>query len=355
MSDRIERTVHIEADAGVVFAALSSADLLSKWLCQEAQAEPRVGGKYELEWRGSDDGAVVHYHASAEVLEIEPSAHLRLELAPEDGPSAHSVIDFRVASNHGETDLVVTQTGFGEGSDPNAYERGWVQCLRVLRSLLEDEPATRLVHAPLHRDLPTPAHDPCGIEWDCKSLWMSDAGSGRIYEIDPRTGDERGSIPFAGEPSGLAFDGRSLWQADREEATLVKLDRHDGRVLKRVPIDGITGELTGVTWDGKALWVGDSGEHLGRVLHVNPATGEVATAWSIVGSVSGLAWDGNKLWAADFENRLVRRVDPGTGTIDRRIAVKGHPTGLAWDGHRLWYADAEWRFASRILDPVFGD
>ena len=356
MSNRIEQSIQIDAEPGVVFEALTTPELVRRWLCHEAEVEPRVGGRYEMHWSAVDRGAAIKYEGSGEILDFSPGKRLAFRLEPADAPGAESVVEFRIEPRDGASEVTLVQSGFVEGIEGSrvrdAYRRGWTGCLRVLRSLLEDDPASRIAPSPMSRDIPTPGADPCGIAWDGSHVWTSDAGTGRIYRQDPVTGRVGGSFVFEGEPSGLAFDGECLWQADREERVVVKLGVPGGRMLKRLSASHVQGELTGVAWDGQYLWLGDSGEEQSFLLKVQPRSGIVFHKIEVPAGVSGLAFDGAKLWVAEYEARTLSRVDPQDGKVVERRAVKGNPTGLTWDGERLWYADAEWKLVSRILEPI---
>ena len=116
----------------------------------------------------------------------------------------------------------------------------------------------------MHRDVPIPGQDPCGIAWDGVNLWVSDAGRGRIDRIDPQRGTVRSSFVFEGEPSGLAWDGECLWLLLAGWGVYV-LDA-EGNLLtmfnSSTPLPGIDQglQLLGVS-PRRALAVGSFGEH----------------------------------------------------------------------------------------------
>jgi len=255
LSNTIERTVSIDSEPGVVFDALTSPELLGKWLCHEAKIDGKVGGTCQFGWATNDIGAPVIYAGSAEVIEIDPGKLLRLRLV---GASA-SDISIEVSPADGKTELHLIHEGFENAQAHDTYSRGWTASLTALCSLIEDDPEERSRSAIMERTIPLPGHDPCVLTWQDGALWVSDSGGG-ISRVNPRTGTVETSFEFEGEPSGLAFDGEALWQADREDGVLVKLDVTTGRVMKRMAIGGLKGELTGLTWDGSHLWVGDAGE-----------------------------------------------------------------------------------------------
>ncbi len=50
----IEFHTVLTAPSPRVFAALTQAEHLARWLCDEAQSDPRGGGKVSLRWRGPE-------------------------------------------------------------------------------------------------------------------------------------------------------------------------------------------------------------------------------------------------------------------------------------------------------------
>ena len=213
MPDRIEHSIHIDAEPRVVFEALTTPDLVGRWLCHEAAVEPRVGGSFDMKWSTVDRGAPIRYEGSAEIVEFQPGKRLAFRVAPDDAPGPESIVDFRIDSSQRRhrrrrSPRPASPTTRPAASSATPTARGWLACLNVLRSLLEDEPGARLVPAPMHRDLPLPGQDPCGIAWDGSSLWLSDSGRGRIFRA--RSGDRPRPVARSSSrasPSGLAFDG----------------------------------------------------------------------------------------------------------------------------------------------------
>jgi len=351
LSDSITQTIRIDAEPGVVFEALTTADLLARWLCHEAEVEARVGGRYRLDWQATDAGTDVRDRGHGEITTIEPGARLEVRLDPSDVPGSTGAIAFELSAESGATSVRLVQSGLDKETAP-PFERAWRASLAALRSLLEDDPKDRLRNASMLREVTPPGDDPCGLDCAGGDLWLSDAGTGRIYRLDARSGAVRQEIPFDGETAGLIHDGEALWQAECEQSVLVKLDPTTGEILKRMKIDQAEGELTGLAWDGHNLWLGDSTETSGRVLRIDPRSGVVSSRLDAPPNVSGLTWDGSFLWLADFADGRLLRLDTQDGSIERRAVVPGQPTGLAFDGDRFWYADGESGQTCRILDDL---
>jgi sugar lactone lactonase YvrE len=95
------------------------------------------------------------------------------------------------------------------------------------------------------RELPAPGRHLYGIAWDGARIWHADAGTERLYCIDPsdgsvkrtlactvdelglivrvspETGEEIARHPVGGTPTGIGWDGERLWYADHEARALV--------------------------------------------------------------------------------------------------------------------------------------
>lgn len=50
MSNIIHRAVRLRCDARAAFQKFTAADQLTRWLAEDAEVEPKAGGKYELFW-----------------------------------------------------------------------------------------------------------------------------------------------------------------------------------------------------------------------------------------------------------------------------------------------------------------
>lgn len=80
----------------------------------------------------------------------------------------------------------------------------------------------------IRKEWPTPGPDPSGLAWDGEHIWLSNAdhlGSDDfIYKLDT-DGNVLATYPSPGSyPAGLAFDGQYLWVVDWDTATMYQLD-----------------------------------------------------------------------------------------------------------------------------------
>src|SRR4051812_40993527 len=73
--------------------------------------------------------------------------------------------------------------------------------------------------------VPIPAQKPAGIAAASGRMWVTDAGTGEVLELNPATGKLIGKLKLdLKQPQGLAFDGQRLWVADRATRQIVAYD-----------------------------------------------------------------------------------------------------------------------------------
>jgi sugar lactone lactonase YvrE len=110
---------------------------------------------------------------------------------------------------------------------------------------------------------PTPPYDQSGgahgTEWRDGKLWFNVPKVGRIFTMDPASGQILHSIPCHGDRAhGLAWDpyDASLWSVDTNKRVIYKLNPWTGQILDAV---GCTGpEPHGMTiWEG-TFWICDA-------------------------------------------------------------------------------------------------
>src|SRR5262245_56570099 len=78
----------------------------------------------------------------------------------------------------------------------------------VVRSAAQPRPAQGTIRIA--------AQNPVGIAAASGRLWVTDAGTGEVLELDPANGLPTGKFKLAvTQPKGLAFDGQRLWVADQ--------------------------------------------------------------------------------------------------------------------------------------------
>jgi sugar lactone lactonase YvrE len=202
------------------------------------------------------------------------------------------------------------------------------------------------------RSAPGPA--PAGLAWDGRRLWNADYRRGRIFGLEPASGEVVDHLLCPGVLSGLAWDGQYLWQALLEESWLRCIHPATHDFERTLVVEGAT-RLGGVAWDGEQLWVADQA---GALLAVGAEQGARRRQHAAPAGGSGLAWRDGKLWLAaplsmryepqtgDFtwttttESFAVLAIDPATGEEQARHQLSFLPMGLAWAGDDLWMSDS---------------
>ena len=143
---RVRVTRRLHASRQRVYRAWTEPELMMKWFVEAdydlriVALDLRVGGRYRFE--GEHDGHA--WVLEGEFLEVRPTERLvytwRWETDKNLGGPGDTVVtvDFRDAGS--DTELVVTQEGFTNEIARGEHDRGWIECLERLDSLVGDEP-----------------------------------------------------------------------------------------------------------------------------------------------------------------------------------------------------------------------
>jgi glutamine cyclotransferase len=170
-----------------------------------------------------------------------------------------------------------------------------------------------------------------GVAYDGERVWCATGEA--LCAVDPETGDPHRSIDVPAD-AGTAFDGTHLYQLGGE--LIRKIDPDSGQVVATIPAP--PGGGSGMAWAEGSLWVGQYRE--GRIVRLDPSTGEVLARLESKRLVTGVAWVDGELWHGSVEGDDVelRRVDPATGQVHERLGVQdGMVTGLSADGRGGFY------------------
>lgn len=203
------------------------------------------------------------------------------------------------------------------------------------------------------RLLPSPDPEPTGLAWDGTGLWVSGRKTGRLYQVDPQSGDVLTSMAAPGsDPAGLACDGRTLWHIDAKTRTLYAIEA--GKVTKQFTLDW---PCAGVVVTPVGLIVSDSEKPVLRV--VSTDTGQVTETLTApdVG-IAGLAYDGAYVWCGRSGYLIVhdlkhQRVVGGFAVAGRAPDERG-VAGVAIVKDRLYYTDTAGGRLVSIAKPQHG-
>jgi uncharacterized protein YndB with AHSA1/START domain len=130
----VRMVLSIAAPPASVFRALLEPEAIQRWLgTKEAIVEPRVGGRYELQWKYQVDGRDVT-GGPTRILELEPNRKLTLDWPDWRGDESVTgqKITFSLEPEGSGTRLTFVHSGFGRTTDIGDYPFGWAGYMREL-------------------------------------------------------------------------------------------------------------------------------------------------------------------------------------------------------------------------------
>ncbi len=177
-------------------------------------------------------------------------------------------------------------------------------------------------------ELPYPAYEPAALTWDGKLLAAADGENGKIYFLDPGSGECVRAIDSPLERvTAVAADGEGrLWIAARGSEVMQLIDPLDGTTLREIPAP--TPRISALAFDPRGyLWAADSSRD--RLYLVDVRTGYAIFPLDAPGPVcDGLWYQDGTLFAIDYQtDTLYRaRVDDLHGRCLRDDARRGKVT-----------------------------
>lgn len=142
---RLER--RLAGPRAVVFAALTEAALMRRWLCPEdfevieASADPRPGGRFRVAMRGPDGAC---FRAAGAYLELRPPEGLAMSWTwepPHTMAGVETQLRIELAERAGGTHLTMVHSGLTDAAERDSHRGGWTGALTHLESLVEKETA----------------------------------------------------------------------------------------------------------------------------------------------------------------------------------------------------------------------
>ena len=203
----------------------------------------------------------------------------------------------------------------------------------------------------IHQTYLAPGPGPVGLAWDGRLLWNADFVLGKIFRVNPDTGESTASLVCPGNLSGLAWNGRFLWQSLHDGGALSRINSHTNDFDQTIMVHD-HGWLSGLAWDGKLLWAA-SQQH-GKLFAIDQESGDVVREIPAPVAIGGLTFHEGMLWAGVPETMRFHaaeqrfewvstvpsyalvQIDPADGQILARYALDFLPMGLAWVGLDLW-------------------
>jgi uncharacterized protein YndB with AHSA1/START domain len=139
---RLELRSFVNAPIDRVFEAWTKPDLIMKWfapgsiLVPRASADPRVGGRYEIEMHGNMDGQVKSRVVSGTYRKVVPNEMLQFTWAWQDSDEPASVVTVQLVERDGGTEVTLTHEQFSTAHARDRHALGWKGCLQNLAARL---------------------------------------------------------------------------------------------------------------------------------------------------------------------------------------------------------------------------
>lgn len=196
-----------------------------------------------------------------------------------------------------------------------------------------------------------PGNGPAGLAWDGRTLWNADFTAGRIFAVDPGSGELVRSLRCPGNLSGLAWDGRSLWQSLHEEGMLRRVNPQSNDFDQTIPLTE-HGWLSGVAWDGHHLWV--VSQQRGELLAVERESGRIVRTLPAPVAGGGLDYHDGYLWLSvaypmafdetyqqfewldEAQSFALVQIDPRDGREVAWHNAQHLYMGVAWANDEVW-------------------
>ncbi|MBV9689717.1 MAG: hypothetical protein JO202_08385 [Ktedonobacteraceae bacterium] len=190
----------------------------------------------------------------------------------------------------------------------------------------------------LQSSFPAPGRYLCGVAWDGKYLWHSDADLQAIFAFDKRTGNQVQRYSCPNVRTCLSFDGTLLWQVVDMPKKLCGIDPQTGQITGHKDVLPETDRLCGIEYDVDGLWMGLN--YPSRIQLRSKDAQQIIREIPIEGDVAGLTvGPGGEIVYTNFLDSFVRVIDRNTGAGIKTAETIGQPTGITWDGEVFWYCD----------------
>lgn len=167
---------------------------------------------------------------------------------------------------------------------------------------------------------------PAGIAVGSGAVWVTSDHGGHVgvYRIDPVRDRVTAFIPLALDPVAVAAAGGRIWVAgESEPCVAVRIDPATNRTTGS-PVT-ISASPVSIVSGAGSLWV-TSGAG-GSVDRIDPATGAVTAAWSVL-NVDAVG--AGSLWGTTGNG--IQRLDPRTGALAVNFTLPGASYVTFWAG-----------------------
>lgn len=184
---------------------------------------------------------------------------------------------------------------------------------------------------------------PIAVDADAESVWVADAGDGRVTKLSARTGKVLLRRSFPGElHEGLAVQPDGVWTSS-ENGVVRKLDPTTGKPLLTVRVGDDADYIYAA---GGSIWVSCYADD--RVWRLDPAMGTVLQTITVGTGMQGMALAGTALWVADYDHGRVVHVDASNGRVTERLRTGPRPRGVVVAGDSVWVANGGGSTLTRV-------
>lgn len=183
-----------------------------------------------------------------------------------------------------------------------------------------------------------------GMYYDGKSLWLCNGEKGKIWIVDPSTGDVTSEIePIADFTEALTAGPDGILYTTEWYAKNIYRVRLEGNKLVQESSVGVApAHPAGIIWNGRSLFVVIWNRTLlgtkFSLLEMDEKMGLRNTITiSSPQEPDHLAWDGEYLWLTSWFDQRVYKIDTTTWEIIGYFCSPvAKTTGIAWDGKYFW-------------------
>jgi virginiamycin B lyase len=154
-----------------------------------------------------------------------------------------------------------------------------------------------------------------GVIVDFGSVWVTAAGKGELYQINPQTNAIASTTKLGGLPRSFASGESSIWVLNEAAGAVQRIDGRTGLLLSTIALGKPgTGRIVA---GGGFVWVTTTGTILSQI---DPQSNTLVRTFTSEGPggmncQGGIRYGGGFIWLAGF--RLQRVQPPAAGTFQR--------------------------------------
>ena len=130
MTGDVTQSIEVDASAEEVFKVLINPEQLEQWIAHKARVDPKVGGDFDLGWKGVP---------AFKIIEFEANQKLAYEWPEGDGKGGlmETIVTWTLEDSGGKTRLTIVQSGFAADANTGGLKAGWLNFINWARSVVE--------------------------------------------------------------------------------------------------------------------------------------------------------------------------------------------------------------------------